>query len=136
MLGDLSTLPVVSEERNSIRVGHRLGASQSEFSHAIRRLEETIGVKLLIRSAEGVPDRCGRTASRGAAPQLSVARQPDRGNLHLGRMRLAAGAGGLQRVGHARHPLAGRLAAGSRPSRPAHRDRQRGSAVRSCRVPL
>lgn len=54
LLGDLSTLLVVADEGNFTRAGHRLGVSQSAVSHAIRRLENRIGVRLLNRSARKV----------------------------------------------------------------------------------
>ncbi|MEI4470113.1 LysR family transcriptional regulator [Frigidibacter sp. MR17.24] len=54
LLGDLSTLLAVAEEGNFTRAGHRLGVSQSAVSHAIRRLEDRIGVRLLNRSARKV----------------------------------------------------------------------------------
>lgn len=54
LLGDLSILLAVSDERNFTKAGHRLGVSQSAVSHTIRRLEDRIGVKLLNRSSRSV----------------------------------------------------------------------------------
>ena len=54
LLGDLSIFLSVAEEGNFTRAGHRLGVSQSAISHAVRRLEDRIGVRLLNRSSRKV----------------------------------------------------------------------------------
>ncbi len=51
---DLNALLVVAEERNFTRAAARLGTSQSALSHAIRRLESRLGVRLLARTTRSV----------------------------------------------------------------------------------
>ena len=53
-LSVLSTFLAVAEERSFTRVARRLGVSPSALSHAIRGLEEQIGVRLLARTARSV----------------------------------------------------------------------------------
>jgi DNA-binding transcriptional LysR family regulator len=50
----LSTFVVVAEERSFTRAGKRLGVSASAMSHAMRALEERIGVRLLSRTTRSV----------------------------------------------------------------------------------
>ncbi|RAH99559.1 LysR family transcriptional regulator [Acuticoccus sediminis] len=69
LLGDLSILLAVAEEGNFTRAGHRLGVSQSAISHAIRRLEDRIGVRLLNRSSRNV-------TATDAGEQLLAALRP------------------------------------------------------------
>jgi DNA-binding transcriptional LysR family regulator len=61
---DLSTLAVflaVAEERSFTRAGKRLGVSASAMSHAIRGLEEDLGVRLLSRTTRSVaPTEAGQ----------------------------------------------------------------------------
>jgi len=55
--GDLSDLTVfltAAEERSFTRAGKRLGVSPSAVSHAMRSLEERIGVRLLSRTTRSV----------------------------------------------------------------------------------
>jgi len=57
MEGDLTTLSaflVVAEERSFTRAGKRLGVSPSAMSHAMRALEESLGVRLLSRTTRSV----------------------------------------------------------------------------------
>src|SRR6267142_1802573 len=54
---DLNILGVflaVAEERSFTRAGKRLGVSASAMSHAIRGLEENLGVRLLSRTTRSV----------------------------------------------------------------------------------
>ncbi|MBE3639235.1 LysR family transcriptional regulator [Mangrovicoccus algicola] len=53
-LADLAVFLAVAEERNFTRAAARLGLSQSAVSHTMRRLEASIGVKLLNRSSRHV----------------------------------------------------------------------------------
>lgn len=53
-LGDLMNLIVVVEEGGFTRAAAKLGVSQSALSHAIRRLEERTGVRLLARTTRSV----------------------------------------------------------------------------------
>jgi DNA-binding transcriptional LysR family regulator len=49
-LSVLSAFLAVAEERSFTRAARRLGVSPSALSHAIRGLEERIGVRLLART--------------------------------------------------------------------------------------
>lgn len=53
-LSDLAVFQVVAEDRNFTRAAARLGISQSAVSHTIRRLEASIGLKLLNRTSRHV----------------------------------------------------------------------------------
>lgn len=53
-LGDLAVFQAVAEDRNFTRAAARLGISQSAVSHTIRRLEASIGLKLLNRTSRHV----------------------------------------------------------------------------------
>lgn len=53
-LVDLSTFVTVAEERSFTRAAARLGTSQSAVSHAMRRLEARLGVRLLTRTTRSV----------------------------------------------------------------------------------
>ena len=52
--GGLVAFAVVAEERSFTRASARLGVSPSALSHAMRRLEERLGVQLLARSTRSV----------------------------------------------------------------------------------
>jgi DNA-binding transcriptional LysR family regulator len=58
MAGDdlsiLSTLLEVAEERSFTKAAKRLGVSPSAISHAMRGLEERLGVRLLARTTRSV----------------------------------------------------------------------------------
>ena len=53
-LSALATFLVVAEERSFTRAAKRLGVSPSAISHAMRALEESIGVRLLSRTTRSV----------------------------------------------------------------------------------
>lgn len=53
-LGDLSVFLAVADERSFTRAASRLGTSQSAVSHAVRRLEAQLGIKLLSRTTRSV----------------------------------------------------------------------------------
>src|SRR2546422_1650129 len=53
-LSVLSAFLAVAEERSFTRAAKRLGVSTSALSHAIRGLEEQIGVRLLARTTRSV----------------------------------------------------------------------------------
>jgi DNA-binding transcriptional LysR family regulator len=53
-LGDLMNLLAIAEEGGFTRAAAKLGVSQSALSHAIRRLEERTGVRLLARTTRSV----------------------------------------------------------------------------------
>lgn len=93
-LSVLSAFLAVAEERSFTRAAKRLNVSTSGLSHAIRRLEEQIGVRLLARTTRSVsPTDAGEqllehlrpalTEIRGSLTQLSgLQRRP------VGRVRL------------------------------------------------
>ncbi len=53
-LGDLMNLLAIVEECSFTRAAAKLGISQSALSHAIRRLEERLGVRLLARTTRSI----------------------------------------------------------------------------------
>ncbi len=53
-LNDLVVFMTVAEEHSFTRASVRLGLSQSAVSHTVRRLEESIGIKLLNRTSRRV----------------------------------------------------------------------------------
>ena len=68
-LSALSAFLVVAEERSFTRAAKRVGVSQSALSHAMRGLEEQIGVRLLARTTRSV-------APTGAGEQLLAHLRP------------------------------------------------------------
>src|SRR3989442_936958 len=53
-LYDLAALAVVAEQRSFTRAAAELGISQSALSHAMKALEERLGVRLLSRTTRSV----------------------------------------------------------------------------------
>ena len=53
-LVDLNTFAIVAEEQSFTRAAAKLGTSQSALSHAMRRLEARLGVRLLTRTTRSV----------------------------------------------------------------------------------
>src|SRR5689334_10760673 len=53
-LGSLAMFVVVAEERSFTRAAAKLGVSQSALSHAMRRLEARLGLRLLARTTRSV----------------------------------------------------------------------------------
>src|ERR1700712_1888211 len=53
-LGDLSVFLTVAEARSFTRAAVQLGTSQSNLSHTVRRLEENLGIRLLMRTTRSV----------------------------------------------------------------------------------
>jgi DNA-binding transcriptional LysR family regulator len=71
-LNTLSAFLVVAEERSFTRAAGRLEVSASALSHAIRRLEERIGVRLLARTTRSVtPTEAGEKLIAHLRPALS-----------------------------------------------------------------
>jgi len=72
---DLSTLAVflaVAEERSFTKAGKRLGVSPSAMSHAIRGLEEDLGLRLLSRTTRSVaPTEAGERLLTRLRPALN-----------------------------------------------------------------
>jgi len=54
IVGDLRVFLAVARERNFTRAAAQIGMSQSALSHAIRDLEERLGVRLLTRTTRSV----------------------------------------------------------------------------------
>src|SRR6266542_1184714 len=93
-LSVLSAFLAVAEERSFTRAAKRLGVSTSALSHAIRGLEEQIGVRLLARTTRSVaPTEAGEQLIarlrpalgdiRGALDQLSGLRDQPAGRVGL-----------------------------------------------------
>jgi len=53
-LGDLMAFLAVAEEQSFTRAAARLGTSQSALSHTVRRLEASLGLRLLTRTTRSV----------------------------------------------------------------------------------
>lgn len=73
-LSDLAVFMTVAEECNFTRAAVRLGVSQSAVSHAIRRMEDSIGVKLLNRTSR-------RVSTTDAGEKLLAALKPGFGQI-------------------------------------------------------
>jgi DNA-binding transcriptional LysR family regulator len=93
-LSVMSAFLAVAEERSFTRAAKRLGVSSSALSHAIRGLEERIGVRLLARTTRSVaPTDAGEQLIarlgpalgdiRGALDQLSGLRDRPAGRIRL-----------------------------------------------------
>jgi DNA-binding transcriptional LysR family regulator len=68
----LSAFLTVAEERSFTRAARRLGVSQSALSHAMRGLEEQIGVRLLARTTRSVaPTEAGEQVLAHLRPALA-----------------------------------------------------------------
>src|ERR671920_1498915 len=100
-LNDLLAFLAVAQERSFTRAAAKLGVSQSALSHAIRGLEEQLGVRLLARTTRNVaPTEAGEqllaelrpalTGIRGALEKIGGLRNTPRGRLRVLIPRLAA----------------------------------------------
>jgi DNA-binding transcriptional LysR family regulator len=70
-LGDLAAFLAVAEARSFTRAAARLGTSQSALSHTIRRLEDRLGLRLLIRTTRSVaPTEAGERLLETLRPAL------------------------------------------------------------------
>lgn len=70
-LGSLAMFLVVAEERSFTRAAARLGLSQSALSHAMRRLEARLGLRLLSRTTRSVaPTSAGQRLLETLGPAL------------------------------------------------------------------
>ena len=71
-LGDLAVFLAVAEERSFTRAAAKLGTSQSALSHTIRRLEEHLGFRLLVRTTRSVaPSEAGERLIETLRPALN-----------------------------------------------------------------
>lgn len=100
-LSDLSAFLTIAEERSFTKAGRRLGISTSALSHAMRGLEERLGVRLLARSTRSVsPTEAGLQLIAslgpafkdidGALERLSGLRDTPAGRIRVLAPRLAA----------------------------------------------
>lgn len=100
-LSVLSAFLAVAEERSFTRAAKRLGVSPSALSHAIRGLEERLGVRLLARTTRSVAPtdageqfiaRLGPALAdvRGALDQVTGMRETPAGRVRLVASRLSA----------------------------------------------
>jgi molybdenum-dependent DNA-binding transcriptional regulator ModE len=74
-LDDLNVLAAflaVAEERSFTRAAKRVGVSRSALSHAVRGLEERIGVRLLSRTTRSVADATATFVPLGGAGGVPV----------------------------------------------------------------
>ena len=66
---NLQTFVVIARERSFTRAAAQLGVSQSALSHAIRGLEERLGIRLLTRTTRGVsPTEAGERLLSNIGP--------------------------------------------------------------------
>lgn len=97
-LGDLAAFLTVSETRNFTRAAARLGVSQSALSHAVRRLEERLGLRLLVRTTRNVaPTEAGERLAETLRPafdgiQARIDSLSDLRDRPSGTIRITAGA--------------------------------------------
>lgn len=71
-LGILAVFLAVAEERSFTQAGRRFGVSPSAISHAIRELEENVGVRLLSRTTRSVaPTEAGARLLARLRPGLA-----------------------------------------------------------------
>ena len=100
-LSVMSAFLAVADERSFTKAAKRLGVTQSAVSHAIRGLEEQVGVRLLARTTRSVaPTEAGEqlldelrpalTGIRGALERIGGLRDTPRGRVRLLVPRLAA----------------------------------------------
>lgn len=100
-LGDLAVLLVVAEERSFTRAAARLGTSQSAVSQTLRRLEASLGVKLLTRTTRSVaPTEAGEKLLETLRPAfeeidaglsaLSALRERPAGTIRITTSKIAA----------------------------------------------
>ncbi|GJD30197.1 HTH-type transcriptional regulator PgrR [Methylobacterium adhaesivum] len=72
MLDDLAAFAMVARTRSFTRAAAELGLSPSALSHAVRGLEERLGVRLLARTTRSVaPTPAGERLVRSLAPALA-----------------------------------------------------------------
>ena len=70
-LGDLTAFLAVAEERSFTRAAAKLGTSQSSLSHIVRRLETSLGLRLLTRTTRSVaPTEAGERLIETLRPAL------------------------------------------------------------------
>ncbi|MBB3287116.1 MULTISPECIES: LysR family transcriptional regulator [unclassified Rhizobium] len=71
-LNEMLWFLAVAEERSFTKAAAKLGTSQSSISHAVKRLEARIGLRLLTRTTRSVvPTDVGERLIRSLAPRLA-----------------------------------------------------------------
>src|SRR5271168_4472293 len=71
-LNDLLAFSAVARERSFTKAAAKLGVSQSALSHTIRRLEERLGLRLLMRSTRSVaPTQAGERLYHSVGPRFA-----------------------------------------------------------------
>jgi DNA-binding transcriptional LysR family regulator len=69
---DLLWFLVVANERSFTRAAAKLGIAQSTLSHTIKRLEERMGLRLLMRTTRNVaPTDAGERLQQSLAPRIA-----------------------------------------------------------------
>ena len=67
----LAAFLVVAQDKSFTRAAARLGVSQSALSHTVRKLEESLGLRLLSRTTRSVaPTEAGERLMAGLAPKF------------------------------------------------------------------
>ncbi len=103
-LNDLTAFVAVAETRSFTQAAKRLGISQSAISHAMRGLEERLGVRLLARTTRSVtPTQAGERLLASVAPRLAeidaeLAAIGDLGTRPSGTIRITTSDHAAQRV--------------------------------------
>ena len=98
-LGDLAAFAVVAKEQSFTRAASKLGVSQSALSHAMRALEERLGLRLLARTTRSVsPTDAGQRLLDTLRPALE---EISGGLAALGALREKPS--GLVRINASRH---------------------------------
>ncbi len=105
-LADLTAFLAVANERSFTRAAARLGVSQSALSHAIRGLEERLGLRLSRTTRSVAPTEAGERLVRSVGPRLeevsgglertqgqTIRHDPHHGRRTRGRSDPVAGAG-------------------------------------------
>src|SRR5271168_4981995 len=71
-LNDLLAFSAVARERSFTKAAAKLGVSQSALSHTIRRLEERLGLRLLMRTTRSVaPTQAGERLYHSVGPRFA-----------------------------------------------------------------
>ena len=103
-LADLQSFLVVARERSFTKAAAKLGVSQSALSHAMRELEERLGLRLLTRTTRSVaPTDAGERLLRTLAPRLEeieaeLASLGEQRGKPVGTIRITAGEHAAQTV--------------------------------------
>lgn len=101
---DLLALRAVAQERSFTRAAAQMGVSPSALSHAVRGLEERVGVRLLTRTTRSVaPTQAGERLLATIAPRLDeieaeLAAVGELRDKPAGTIRLTTGIGAAQSI--------------------------------------